>query len=120
MLILLYFYLSNILNAGLLLVTEYFYTVVLQDLSTSSTSDDSSIFLSGNLEGSRGVLVAATVSSAAAIGWCEPEHPSRKIPLKVKDTDCSYTANVKSGKGNLFEDKEYKGRGFVSSPTNGC
>ena len=37
LILILYFYLSNILYAGLLLVTEYFYTVVLvKDLSTSS------------------------------------------------------------------------------------
>ena len=35
--ILLYFYLSNILNAGLLLVTEYFWTVFLLLLLTTST-----------------------------------------------------------------------------------
>ena len=37
-----YFYLSNLFNAGILRATEYFYSVVLvllEDLNTSSTAD---------------------------------------------------------------------------------
>lgn len=75
------------------------------------------VLLSGILEVSRGVRVAASCSYSAT-GRCEPEHPSRKIPQKVKDSDCTYTVNVNPVKGNLFEDKEYKGMGFMSSPTN--
>lgn len=76
---------------------------------------------SGNPVVSTGVLVGATVSLPLAQQLLVSklqQHPSGNIPLEVKNTFSSHTANVILDKGNLFEDKEYKGMRLMESPTN--